>query len=181
MKAIQLSLSSQRPNPIPNFTNRSHGGRQADFFFLIKCSIHMSSATNSHNYLNESWTWRVPVLISVHGPVSWPACVSCWNPWECDCVFHIITHLLHNFIVTRESFIVLCCPSRHQAQTVFSPSLMNTATWSVAEVCCNKTRRNFGMLTISTENDVHMKEEMSNSQKQDNDIDLSSCAHYWRM
>lgn len=41
MKAIQLSLSSQRPNPIPNFI-WSHGGRRADFF------------------LNAVYTWAVP-------------------------------------------------------------------------------------------------------------------------
>lgn len=68
MKAVQLSLSSQRPNPIPNFI-RSHGGRRADFFFPFpECSIHMSSATNSHNYLYETSP------ISVTGPVFLTAC-----------------------------------------------------------------------------------------------------------
>lgn len=51
------------------------GGEQT--FFFLKCSTHTcmhthahthtSSATNSHNYLYESWTGRSP--ISVKGPV----------------------------------------------------------------------------------------------------------------
>lgn len=56
MKAVQLSLSVfQRPNPIPNVT-RARGGRPADVFFVLNAVKHMSSATNSHNYLQESWT-----------------------------------------------------------------------------------------------------------------------------
>lgn len=109
-----IILSKTKPNTkLYKQISRREASRL--FSFLIKkCSIHMSSATNSHNYLNESWTRKIPVLISVYGPVFWPAWVLCWNLWDYDCTFHVVTSLPHNFVVHVE--VSLKCAVRVQTK-----------------------------------------------------------------
>lgn len=99
-------------------------GRRADFF--PKCSTHMSSATNSHNYLYESWTGAVQSVLMDHFSDRFHVVNRCRSSHPRITRLHI-SHRHLTLAQLAELIFVwrlhnLCCSRRLTARYITRPS-----------------------------------------------------------